>query len=45
MADKYYEKHKDRLWKEVWKTYQNLSEEQKQKLFEYIRNPHLTHKK
>ena len=31
MANKYYQKHKERLWKEALERYQNLSEEEKGK--------------
>ena len=37
MKNKYYQKHKER--------YQNLPEEQKHKLLEYMRNYYLAHKK
>ena len=33
---KYYQKHKERLQKEARERYQNLSEEQEQKLLEYM---------
>ena len=31
MVNKYYQKHKERLWKEACERYQNLSEEEKDK--------------
>ena len=31
MINKYYQTHKERLWKEACKKYQNLSEEEKDK--------------
>ena len=31
MLHKYYQKHKERLWKEVCERYQKLSEEEKEK--------------
>ena len=54
MVNNYYQKHKERLRKEARERCQNLSEEEKkkasvlshkQKLPEYRRNYHLTHKK
>ena len=38
MTNKYYQKHKERLRKEARKRYQNLAEEQKQKILEYMKN-------
>ena len=35
MAYKYYQKHKDKLQKEVCEKYQNLSEEEKEKKHQY----------
>ena len=32
MANNYYQKHKERLWKEARKKYQNLSVEEKNKM-------------
>ena len=34
MEKKYYQKHKERLWKETRKKYQNLSQEKKDKKVE-----------
>ena len=31
MVKKYYQKHKEKLWKEARERYQNLSEEEKEK--------------
>ena len=45
MRNKYYQKLLERLQKEARERYQNLSEEQKQKLLEYIGNCYLVHEK
>ena len=45
MVNKYYQKHKEKLRKESRERYQNLSEEDKEKKIEYIRNYYLAHKK
>ena len=38
MRIKYYQKHKERLRKAAREKHQNLPEEQKQKLLEYMKN-------
>ena len=38
MTNKYFQKHKERLRKEARERYQNLAEEQKQKILEYMKN-------
>ena len=43
MTNKYYQKHKERLWKEA--CYQNAPKEQRQKLFEHIKNCYIAYKK
>ena len=45
MVNKYYQKHKEKLRKESRERYQNLSEEDKEKKIEYMRNYYLAHKK
>ena len=45
MVNKYYQKHKEKFQTEVHEEYQNLSEEEKQKKVEYMRNFCLAHKK
>ena len=44
MVNKYYQKHKARLWKETHERYQNVSEEEKEKMRQYHRerNKHLS---
>ena len=43
--NKYYQKYKERLGEEAGKRYQNLSEEKKQKLLEYMKKYYLAHRK
>ena len=45
MTTNYHQKHKEGLQKEAREIYQNLREEQKQKLLEYMKKYYLTHKK
>ena len=46
MINKYYQKkNKEKLQKEAREKYQNLSEEEKQKKAEYMRNYYLANKK
>ena len=45
MVNKYYQKNKEKLRTEVRERYQNLSEEEKQKEDEYMRNYYLAHQK
>ena len=45
MVNKYYQKHKEKLRKESRERYQNLSEEDKEKKVQYMRNYYLAHKK
>ena len=45
MRNKCCQKHKERLRKEAREKHQNLPEEQKQKLLEYMKNYYLPHKK
>ena len=35
MVSNYYQKHKENLWREACKRYQNLSEEEKEKMHQY----------
>ena len=35
MLNRYYQKHKEKLWKDVRERYQNLSEEEKEKKRQY----------
>ena len=32
MLNRYYQKHKEKLWKDVQERYQNISEEEKEKI-------------
>ena len=45
MVNKYNQKHKENFQTEAHVEYQNLSEEEKQKKVEYMRNFCLAHKK
>ena len=45
MKNEYYQKRIERPRNEARERYQNLSEEPKQKLLEYMRNYYLAHKK
>ena len=45
MVNKYHQKHKEKLRKESRERYQNLSEEDKEKKVQYMRNYYLAHKK
>ena len=45
MVNKYYQKNKEKFQTEPYEEYQNLSEEEKQKKVEYMRNYCLAHKK
>ena len=45
MGNKYYQKHKEKLRKEQCGRHQNLSEEEKGKKVEYMKNYYLAHKK
>ena len=38
MVNKYYQKHKERLWKEARERYQNISEEEKDKRSKKVRD-------
>ena len=38
MVNKYYQKHKERLWKETCERYQNLPEEEKDKRWKKFRD-------
>ena len=44
-CENYFEEEKDERKKKFRERYQNLSEEQKQKLFEYMRNYYLAQEK
>ena len=40
MVNKYYQKHKERFWKEARERYQNLSEEEKDKTWKKAQERH-----
>ena len=44
MVNNYYQKQKEKLQKKVRERYQNLPEEQKQQLLEYMKNYYVAHK-